>query len=401
MAYGTYSGDIWALVGVYLDVERRQNKHQKVKREWTRGFDRTLLILTLVMMVLGLVAVAEASSPQALSTFSDPFYFVKQQLMWAGLGVVVMVVASFVPYGFWRKMALPIFGVSILCLVAVLVPGVGVRLLGARRWISVGGIGFQPSELVKLTMIIFLARLLELEKPYWWSVVIIGLVAGLIMLQPDLGTTIVVVGIGFGQLFVGGMSLVLMGLLGVMGVGLGFLMVMFSDYRRARLTTFLESSTDPQGTSYHIRQILIALGSGGMFGVGLGRSRQKHLFLPETATDSVFAVVGEETGFLGAGLVVILFSVLILRMFKVAVRAPDKFSSVLAAGIAIWLGSQGVVNLAAMVSLVPLTGIPLPFFSYGGSSLTMALMSVGILLNISKHEKNEAKIERRVRGRKV
>ena len=315
MAGGTCFGDIWTLVGVYLNVEKRQKNYQKVKREWFVSVDRTLLILTLVMMILGLVAVAEASSPQALSTFSDPFYFVKQQLMWAGLGVAAMVVASFVPYGFWRRMALPIFGLSILCLAAVLVPGVGVRLLGARRWISIGGIGFQPSELVKLTMIIILARMIELEKPYWWSVVIIGFVAGLIMLQPDLGTTIVVVGIGFGQLFIGGMSFVLMGLLGMMGVGLGFLMVIFSDYRRARLMTFLESSTDPLGSSYHIRQILIALGSGGVFGVGLGRSRQKHLFLPEAATDSVFAVVGEETGFFGAGFVVILFLVLILRMF--------------------------------------------------------------------------------------
>ena len=384
MAYGTYSGDIWALVGVYLDVERRQNKHQKVKREWTRGFDRTLLILTLVMMVLGLVAVAEASSPQALSTFSDPFYFVKQQLMWAGLGVVVMVVASFVPYGFWRKMALPIFGVSILCLVAVLVPGVGVRLLGARRWISVGGIGFQPSELVKLTMIIFLARLLELEKPYWWSVVIIGLVAGLIMLQPDMGTASIILAEALAVYFLSGANILhIVGLVPIILLG-GLALIKLEPYRATRLSTFLNPDASLQTTSYHTRQILIALGSGGITGLGFGNSLQKYAYLPEGTTDSIFAIIAEETGFVGSFFIILIFLAIIWCGFKIAMSARDTFGKLLAGAITVFLGAQIIINLSAQTLLLPLTGIPLPFLSYGGSALIVNLFSVGILLNISK-----------------
>ena len=223
------------------------------------------------------------------------------------------------------------------------------------------------------------------ERPYLFYLGIIGLVSGLVMLQPDLGTTIVIIAIAVSQLFIAEMPILY--LIGTMiaGSGMGAILILTSSYRRARLMTFLESSTDPLGSSYHIRQILIALGSGGLFGLGLGQSRQKHLFLPETATDSVFAVLAEEIGFFGASLIIMLLFVYIFKAIKIAQRAPDKFSMLLAGGISVWIGTQILLNLASMVALVPLTGIPLPFFSYGGSNLMMVLLSTGILLNISKH----------------
>lgn len=208
------------------------------------------------------------------------------------------------------------------------------------------------------------------------------------MLQPDLGTTLVVLAIGMTQLFLTGIPLWILGATILGGGVLGSVLILFSDYRRQRLMTYLQNSTDPLGSSYHIRQILIAIGSGGIFGVGLGQSRQKYLFLPETATDSIFAIVAEEIGFVGSLLFLFLLFLFLFKVFAVVNKAPDKFSKLLAAGISAWLGGQIVLNIASMTALTPLTGIPLPFFSYGGSSLVMILFAVGVLLNISKHARN-------------
>lgn len=354
-----------------------------------KGVDKILFWLTVALTVGGVVAVADASAPQALSVFNDAYYFAKQQAMWAVIGIVGMMVAATIPYKFWQKTAYITFGVSVALLIVVLLPHVGSRLLGARRWISLGFLSFQPSEIVKLTIAIFMARILSEERQYWLYLLVLGGVAGLIMLQPDLGTTIVVVGVGAAELFLVNTPLLYLGGTGIVGLVGGGLIILLSGYRKQRLMTFFESSQDPLGTSYHIRQILIALGSGGLFGVGLGQSRQKYLFLPETATDSVFAVIGEEIGFVGAVFLMAVLFFFVLRALKIASRAPDKFSKLLAGGITAWLGGQVFLNIASMIALTPLTGIPLPFFSYGGSSLLMILVSVGILLSISRetHEK--------------
>lgn len=349
--------------------------------------DRTLFILTLALTFFGILAVADASAPLAVAYFKDSFYFVKQHVVWAGVGVLAMLVVSKVHYTFWQKMAVPLFGITLITLVLVLIPGLGSKLLGARRWINLGFFSFQPSELVKLTLSIYFASLAQVKKNLRTYVVILGVVTGLIMLQPDLGTTIIIASIGFLQIFIAGAPLI--SLIGLSAAGLvgGFILILTSDYRRERLLTFFESTTDPKGTSYHISQVLIALGSGGIFGVGLGQSRQKYLFLPESATDSVFAVIAEEIGFVGAAVLVALFLFFVYRGIKIAQRAPDRFSQLLAAGIVCWIAIQAFLNISSMIALTPLTGVPMPFFSYGGSSLTMILIGIGILLNISRYGK--------------
>jgi cell division protein FtsW len=359
----------------------RRGKLQKQ----TKAVDKKLLIVTLLLAGLGLLAVADASAPQAISVFSDKFYFVKQQAVWLLIGIVAMLLATKIHYSFWEKISTPLFIISLLGLVAVLIPGVGSKLLGARRWIAIGSIGFQPSEIVKLTLAIFLAKAASKNKSFLLFFGAFGIVAILIMLEPDLGTTMVITVFSMLQIFASGINLFYFLGAGLL-VGLSsLLLILTSSYRRERLLTFLKVTQDPLGKDYHIRQILLALGSGGLFGVGLGQSRQKFLFLPEAATDSIFAVIAEEIGFIGALVLIFIFGFFIWEGFKIAKSAPDKFSQVLSMGIIAWIGGQIMVNIGSMVALIPLTGVPLPFFSYGGSSLVMVLFATGILLNISKY----------------
>ncbi len=346
--------------------------------------DRPLLALTFLLTIVGILFIADVSAPQASKFFSDSLFFVKQQLVWGVLGVVALIVASNIHYSFWKKTAFTLFGISLAMLVLVLIPGFGNRLLGARRWLGFGPFTVQPAEIVKLTLIIYLSRLAELKRPETVYIVPIALVAALVMFEPDLGTTIIIVIIGLFEIFLAGIPLIHLALAAGGGGLLAFLTILFSSYRRDRLINFISSLKDPLDTSYHVKQILYALGSGGLFGVGIGLSKQKYLFLPEAATDSVFAIIAEEIGFLGALLVIALMLIFIIRILRIAKHAPDTFSMMLASGIAVWIGGQMFLNLGSMVALVPLTGVPLPFFSYGGSSLTMLLFGVGILLNISK-----------------
>lgn len=354
-----------------------------------KSVDRNFLILVFSMTILGLIAVADVSAPQALNMTGDKFYFLKQQAIWSVIGIAALLIVSRINYKFWEKIAIPFFAVCIVLLLVVLLPSLGFRALGARRWIPVGFFSLQPSELVKLGLIVYLAKVASKNKGALSFFLPLLLTVALIMFQPDLGTTIVVAMIGLGQIFVSGVNLWY--LAGAAGIGIvaAIGLILTSSYRKDRLLTFFESTRDPLGTSYHIRQILLALGSGGIFGVGLGASRQKFLFLPEASTDSIFAVIAEELGLIGAVGVILIFAYFIYKGFKIARHAPDKFSQVLATGITIWIGGQAFLNIASMVALVPLTGIPLPFFSYGGSSLVMTLTACGILLSIDRYGKAE------------
>lgn len=355
----------------------------KLKKQ-NKSLDRRLLFLCLVLLALGLISVADASAPQALSVFSDKYYFVKQQLVWAGAGVILLLIVSRIHYSIWEKIATPLFWGSVALLVLVLIPGIGTKVLGARRWLFLGKFSIQPSELIKLTLAIYLAKLGANKKATTAFILPIAILGILIMLQPDLGTTIVTVGIGIAQMFIAEINLLHLLGFGAIGTLAGLILVISSSYRRARFLTFLQQSQDPLGRDYHIRQILLALGSGGLFGVGLGQSRQKFLFLPEAATDSIFAIIAEEVGFIGSVILIFLFAYFIYRGFTIVKEAPDKFSQILAMGLIMWIGGQAFLNFASMVALTPLTGIPLPFFSYGGSALIMVLIGVGILLNISR-----------------
>lgn len=371
-------------------MKRRQSRKYNPKLSLQSGkqrypFDRTFFYLILTLVAMGLIFIADISTPQALNYFNDKFYFLKQQVVWAMIGIGAMIVTSNINYNFWRKLAVPIFFTTVLLLIAVLIPGISLKALGARRWISVGSINFQPSEVVKLALALYLARVSESSKKPLAFFIPLALVCGLIMLQPDLGTTLVVGFIGIIQIFVSGVPL--MYFLGSLLAGIAGVVVLIiaSPYRRDRLMTFLQVSSDPLGKEYHIRQILLALGSGGLFGLGIGQSRQKYLFLPEASTDSIFAAISEEIGFIGSVALIALFAYFLYKAFKIASNAPDQFSKILAVGITAWIGGQVILNISSMTALTPLTGIPLPFFSYGGTSLSMILASCGILLNISRY----------------
>ena len=371
-------------------MKRRQSRKYNPKLSLQSGkqrypFDRTFFYLILTLVAMGLIFIADISTPQALNYFNDKFYFLKQQVVWAMIGIGAMIVTSNINYNFWRKLAVPIFFTTVFLLIAVLIPGISLKALGARRWISVGSINFQPSEVVKLALALYLARVSESSKKPLAFFIPLALVCGLIMLQPDLGTTLVVGFIGIVQIFVSGVPL--MYFLGSLLAGIAGVVVLIiaSPYRRDRLMTFLQVSSDPLGKEYHIRQILLALGSGGLFGLGIGQSRQKYLFLPEASTDSIFAAISEEIGFIGSVALIALFAYFLYKAFKIASNAPDQFSKILAVGITAWIGGQVILNISSMTALTPLTGIPLPFFSYGGTSLSMILASCGILLNISRY----------------
>ena len=353
-------------------------------RNQKQKIDKKLFIATVLLVIIGLIAVLDASAPQAINVFGDKFHLFTSQLVWSFVGFVALILASKINYKLWEKLATPLFFFVIVFLILVLIPGVGAKLLGARRWISVGSIFFQPSEFAKFGLILYLAKLMSKKKASVLYFLPLVLVSFLIMLEPDLGTTMVIVLTGAIQIFASQINLWHYSGVGILGGIIVFFLVMLSPYRKDRLLTFLEQSSDPLGKSYHIRQILLGLGSGGLFGVGLGASKQKFLFLPEASTDSIFAVVAEEVGFIGALGLIFLLGFYVFRALRIAKYAPDDFSRFLSLGIGSWVGIQVVLNIASMTALVPLTGIPLPFISYGGSSLIMIMFATGILLNISK-----------------
>lgn len=366
-------------------MRRRRIKSKKTKPLHRKSLDYVLLLTVSLLTVFGVLMVYDASVVEAYRDFSDKYYFAKQQLLWSGVGFILMLAISQIPHRLFRQLAVAAFAATVLMLVLVLIPSLGTKALGARRWLNLGGFNIQPAELAKLTLTMYLASFLEKKRSFFHFALVLALVIGLVMLEPDLGTATVIAGIAVAIYFFSGAPLtrLITVFTGGLLAGLGFIAI--SEYRKERVLTFLNPAKDPLGASYHIRQILIALGSGGLFGVGIGRSRQKYEYIPAVTTDSIFAIVAEELGFLGATALIALFLVLFIRSFKIAKQAPDKFSKLLAGGIAAWISIQTVINLATMVVLVPLTGIPLPLISYGGSATIANLMGIGMLLSISRY----------------
>ncbi len=360
----------------------------KLKPQLARP-DFVILGVALALTVVSLIAIYDASVVQALRDFGDKYYFLKWQTLWLAIGLAVLI---FLTYFDYHKLAFlaPILLAAVLgLLVMVLIPGVGTQIYGARRWLTIGAVTIQPAEITKLAYIIYLAWWLSKPKAYLVGsllpfLLVSGLIAGLIVLEPDLGTAFILVAIGFVIYFGAGAPLKYFLLSGPL---VGVLLVAFAlsaPYRMERILVFFNPLRDPQGSSYHINQILIALANGGFLGLGLGQSRQKYEYIPEVATDSIFAIIAEEVGFLGSVAIITLFIAFVYRAFKVVKLAPDRFGEMLALGITCWLGIQVIVNLAAITALLPLTGVPLPFISYGGSALIANLAAVGILLNISR-----------------
>ncbi|MCL4366880.1 putative lipid II flippase FtsW [Patescibacteria group bacterium] len=373
-----------SLAGDKYKPNQTAQSHKYVQK--TSKMDFVLLGTVLILSLFGLLMVYDVSQVQAFQNLGDKYYFIKQQIVWALLGYVALLFFSMLDYHILEKIALPAFVISVILLLLVFVPGLGVISGGAHRWLRLG-INIQPAEIIKLSSVIFLAALFKKGPRTLPFILILGLVGTIIgVFQRDLGSAIVYSIIALGIYFVADAPLVyFLGMIVISIIGfLGF--TLSSQYRRHRVLAFLDPFSDPQGYSYHISQVLIALGSGGLFGLGIGQSRQKYAYIPEVTTDSIFSVVGEELGFVGSVFLIALIGFLIFRGIKIVQSAPDQFGKLLGAGLIIWLGAQAVVNLAAMVSLVPLTGVPLPFISYGGSALLANLVAVGILLNISKQK---------------
>ncbi|MFA6391427.1 MAG: putative lipid II flippase FtsW [Patescibacteria group bacterium] len=365
-----------------------------MKLEQHSQTDYVLIAIVFIIIFFGLIMLSSASSVIAYQNYQDSNYLWKHQLFnGVLLGLLFMFIASKIHYLKWQKFAIPMLAITILALFLVLASGAGISSGGATRWINLGFFSFQPSELAKLTFIIYLATWFskkgKLMNDFAYGfvpfLVLLGIITILIMMQPDLGTMTVIALVSVAVFFIAGGSIKNILLIVTGGISLFAILIKIAPYRAARLSVFLNPELDPQGIGYHINQALLAIGSGGLLGLGLGRSRQKYNYLPEATTDSIFAIIAEELGLIISVLLIALFAILMIRGFKIARNAPDQFGKLLAAGITCWFTIQAVINIGAMVSLLPLTGIPLPFVSYGSSAIVISMAAIGILINISKY----------------
>lgn len=352
-----------------------------------KKIDLVLLASVVFLTLFGLFMIYSASSFIAFRDFSDKYHYIKDQSIWVILGFGALFIASFFDYRKLHLFALPLLITAILLLILVFVPGFGVFALGARRWINAKIFILQPAEFVKLTLAIYLSAWFSNKEKgrFLPFILLLGLVMFLIMLEPDMGTAFIIFSEAIIVYFLSGANIFhFLIALPIVGIG-SFLLIKFEPYRAQRLLSFLNSNQSINTASYHVKQILIALGSGGIIGVGLGNSLQKYAYLPENTTDSIFAIIAEEVGFVGATILILIFMVVIWRGFLIASSARDTFGKLLAASITSFLAVQMIINLGSQTALLPIIGVPLPFISYGGSALVVDLCAIGILLNISKN----------------
>ncbi|MGD0320548.1 MAG: putative lipid II flippase FtsW [Acidimicrobiales bacterium] len=353
-----------------------------------------VLTLTGVLCAVGLVMVLSASAYTSLEYYGSVWTIFERQVLWMALGALALIVTARVHYQRWRRMRMLILIGTLGLLLAVLVPGVGVSAGGSSRWIGVGLFRLQPSELMKLAIALFAADLLarrakrvrEARAVVLPLLIVLGLAGTLVLAQPDMGTALVLACISFALLYAGGVPLrpVLKGLAAVAVVGL--IVGLAEPYRRARLLSFVDPFAHAKGSGYQVVQSLVGLGSGHLYGLGLGGGREKWGLLPNAHTDFIFSVIGEEGGLVGTILVLALFAALAWYGFRAATRAPDRFGALLAVACTSWITGQAVINIGAVIGLLPVTGIPLPFISFGGSSLVITMIAAGILVNIAFHE---------------
>lgn len=354
--------------------------------------DLTFLVLVLLLLVFGLVMMFSASYAYAYYYEGNSFHFISRQLIWAVLGLAAMFVFSRLDYHFWRKLAWPLFPLTVILLVLVyFMPAIN----DAHRWIILGGLQFQPSELAKFSMVLLYAHLLvsnekklsKFKYGVWPFLVILALYAGLIVKEPHLSATVLLVGMAAVMLVIGGLPakwIAAAGAIGAAGVAAIYAIPSLRERAMERIVTWQNPYADALGSGFQTLQSLYAIGSGGLMGAGIGNSRQKYLFLPEPQNDFVFSVVCEELGFVGALLVIILFSLLIWRGFTIAMKSRDRFGSMLTVGFIAQVGVQAILNIAVVTNTIPATGISLPFFSYGGTALAILLGEMGIVLSVSR-----------------
>lgn len=360
-----------------------------------KNIDLILLISVIAISIFGIIMIYSSSNIWAEYKFNDAFKYLKMQGLFLIVGIVLMIIISKIPYKYYLDKANIILVICFVLLILVLIPGIGKIRNGSRSWFGVGGLGIQPSEFMKLALIIFISKYLHknernnisIKKDILPILFITLLTFGLIMLQPDFGTGVIIVMSIIGILFISGLKMrffIIAGLFGAVGA---VVLILIAPYRFERILSFINPWVDPLGTGFQAIQSLFAIGPGGLLGLGLGNSIQKHFYLPEPQTDFIFAIISEELGFLGVLIVSALFLTIIYRGMKISLNAKDLFSKYLSFGITFSLAFQALLNLMVVVSLIPITGVTLPFLSYGGSSLLITLCSMGILLNISRFQK--------------
>ena len=359
-----------------------------------KKYDKILLIAVIIISLFGVLMIYSSSYVWAEYKFNDPYKYLKSQLIFLIIGYIIMFIISNFNYKNYKKLSNIIFGICFLMLILVLIPGIGTVRNGSRSWFGIGGFGIQPSEFTKLGLIIFTAKYLDnnrselkdIKKGVLPILTTLIIVFGLIMLEPDFGTGVVIVMTIIVLLFVSGVKMnffIKIGIVGLIGV---IILILIAPYRLERIISFINPWTDPLGSGFQIIQSLYAIGPGGLLGLGFGNSIQKHFYLPEPQTDFIFSIISEEFGFMGVLIVASLFITIIYRGFKIAMNCEDIFGKYLSFGITFGLAFQTILNLMVVVGLIPVTGVTLPFLSYGGSSLLISLTSIGILLNIGKKE---------------
>jgi cell division protein FtsW len=354
----------------------------------------TLLFLAVVaaLNVIGVVMVLSASSVVSLSSYGSAWHVFERQLMWTAFGAIAFFVAYRLDYRRWQQWSLPLVVAAVALCAAVLMPNIGIMVGGSRRWLGLGWMRFQPSELAKFALLVFAADLLtrrERDLGDWQAVLrpvlmVFATLGALVYIEPDLDSTVVLALIAVAVLIAGGVRLRHLGTVAAVGLGLGTIMAIAEPYRRARVLTFLHPTSDASNAGYQILQSLIAFGEGGVTGVGLGAGRAKYHFLPNAHTDFVFSIIGEELGLIGCLLVLGLFVAFAAFGVSIALRAPDRFGMLLAAGITVWVTAQAAINIGGVTGLLPVSGIPLPFVSFGGSSLVITMLASGILANVGR-----------------
>ena len=359
--------------------------------------DFKILACVVVLILLGLAMTFSASGTLAGQRYGDPAFFLKRQVVWAVVGGIAMAAAMRYDYHKLARFGTPFYILAAILLFMVLIPAFSREVGGARRWLAVGGLTFQPSEFAKLALIIFFSSVLvkkelsgklkDFVTGYMPNALALGVCFILILLQPDMGTSIILATVVFSLFFISGIRTSY--IVGTLITLMPFLYVAILnvDYRRKRILSFLDPWADPSDSGFQIIQSYIALGNGHIAGVGLGQSKQKNFFLPDAHTDFIFSIIGEEVGFIGCTIVVVLFGVIVYRGLRVAFRAPEPFGMYLAAGLTLSIGLQAIVNIGVTTGLLPTKGLPLPFISVGGSALVMWMISIGILLNVSEHTK--------------
>ena len=358
-----------------------------------KKIDKLILICVIIISLFGLLMIYSSSSIWAEYKFNDPYKFLKTQSIFLIIGYLIIYIISKIPYKLYQKYSNIIILISIVLLILVLIPGIGTIRNGSRSWFGIGSLGIQPSEFAKLGIIIFTSKYLsnnkikDIKSSVLPILSIVLLIFGLIMLQPDFGTGMIIVVTIIVLLFISGVKMkffIKLGFLGLLGI-IGLILI--APYRLKRIISFINPWADPLGSGFQIIQSLYAIGPSGLLGTGLGNSIQKHFYLPEPQTDFIFSIISEELGFMGVLIISTLFITIIYRGLNISIKQEDNFAKYLSFGLTFSLAFQTILNLMVVVGLIPITGVTLPFLSYGGSSLLISMTNIGILLNISKYNK--------------